>query len=333
MEVVRGVHQIKIPLPDMPLDHVNVYLIEGEKGNMLIDAGWYTPEALSILEEELRKNGFTLNDITQIVVTHLHPDHYGMAGKIREISGAKIALSAIETGMLDSRYINFEILIKEMLRFFRTNGVPKEELPKISESSLPAREFVIPTTPQIKLKDKSKISVDSFQFKAILTPGHSPGHICLYEPKRKLLFSGDHVLPQITPNVGLHPQSGENPLGDFISSLKSLMNLDVSFVFPGHGPVFNGLKQRIEDLLYHHEQRKTNIADILRGEMKTGYAVAEKIPWMTDYGDACNFQDMNFMDKRLAVMETLSHLQLLVVEGKAKKTVKNDINYYSLNLR
>ena len=312
----------------MPLDHVNVYLIEGEKGNMLIDAGWYTPEALSILEEELRKNGFTLKDITQIVVTHLHPDHYGMAGKIREISGAKIALSAIETSMLDLRYINYDVLIREMLRFFRTNGVPKEELPQLSEASLPAREFVIPTTPQIKLKDKQKLSVDPFQFKAILTPGHSPGHICLYEPNRKLLFSGDHVLPQITPNVGLHPQSGENPLGDFVNSLNSLMNLDVSFIFPGHGPVFNGLKQRIEDLLYHHEQRKTAISDVLQGEMKTGYAVAEKIPWMTDFADTSSLQDMSFMDKRLAVMETLAHLQLLVAEGKAKKVIKNDTTFY-----
>lgn len=328
MEIVQGVHQIKLPLPGGTLDHVNVYLIEGDKGNLMIDAGWNTPEAFSTLKEGLRTKGFDFKDISQIVITHLHPDHYGLAGKIRELSGAKVALSEIEARMLDSRYINIAVLLREVSRLLRANGVPQGELPQLSKASLPALEFVIPTKPDVKLKAGQKVSVDPFEFTALLTPGHSLGHICLYEPKRKFLFSGDHVLPEITPNVGLHPQSGENPLGDYINSLKSLTKLEINFVFPGHGPVFSGLRQRIEELLYHHEQRMRAIVKVIQDGMKTAYQIATEIPWIPD-DDAVSFQDLAALDRRLAVLETLAHLQLLVTEDKVKRVVKNRTSFYS----
>lgn len=327
MELVQGIHQIKIPLPVGALDHVNVYLIEGKKGNLMIDTGWNTPEAFSTLKEELRNSGFDFKDISQIIVTHLHPDHYGLAGKIRELSGAKVALSGIEAGMLDLRYVNLDVLLKKVLHLLRSNGVPQSELSQLSEASLPVRQFVIPALPEIKLKAGEKISIEPFEFKVLLTPGHSPGHVCLYEPKRKFLFSGDHVLPEITPHIGLHPQSGKNPLGDFLNSLKGLMELEVNFVFPGHGPAFSGLGQRIEELLYHHERRKSAVVEVTQDEMKTAYQIATEIPWMPD-AEAISFQDLAAWDRRLAVMETLAHLQLLVSEGKVGEVVKDDTKFY-----
>ena len=328
MEIVQGVHQIKLPLPGGTLDHVNVYLVEGDEGNLLIDAGWNTPEAFSALKEELMTKGFEFKDISQIVITHLHPDHYGLAGKIRELSGAKIALSEIETHMLNSRYVDMTPLLSGVTRLLRSNGVPESELPQLSEASLPAREFVIPASPDVKLKAGRKVSVGLFEFEVLSTPGHSPGHICLYEPKRKLLFTGDHILPDITPNVGLHPQSGGNPLGDYLNSLRDLKKLEVTFAFPGHGSVFNGLRLRIEDLFYHHEQRKSAIVRVIQGEMKTAYEIAEEIPWVPGAEDV-SFQDLLAFDKRLAVLETLAHLQLLISEDKVKKAAQDGTNFYS----
>lgn len=328
MEIVQGVHQIKLPLPGGTLDHVNVYLVEGDEGNLLIDAGWNTPEAFSTLKEELRTKGFEFKDISQIVITHLHPDHYGLAGKIRELSGAKIALSEIETHMLNSRYVDMTLLLSGVTRLLRSNGVPESELSQLSEASLPAREFVIPASPDVKLKAGRKVSVGLFEFEVLSTPGHSPGHICLYEPKRKLLFTGDHILPDITPNVGLHPQSGGNPLGDYLNSLRDLKKLEVTFAFPGHGSVFNGLRLKIEDLFYHHEQRKSAIVKVIQGEMKTAYEIAGEIPWVPGADDV-SFQDLLAFDKRLAVLETLAHLQLLISEDKVKKAAQDGTNFYS----
>ena len=327
MEIVQGVHQIRLPLPEGALDHVNVYLVEGSKGNLLIDAGWNTPEAFSTLEHELKSEGFDFKDIIYIIITHLHPDHYGLAGKIKELSGAKIYLSEIEARMLDLRYVHMSVLLDEVSRFLRSHGTPRNELPQLSEASLPVSQFVIPTNPDIKLKPDQKISVEPFKFKAFLTPGHSPGHICLYEPQRKFLFTGDHILPNITPNIGLHPQSTENPLGDYIASLNVLKELEVSFVFPAHGSVFSGLGQRIEAILYHHEQRMKDILEVIQDGAKTPYEIATQISWIP--GDtAVSYQNLSPLDKRLAVMETLSHLQFLTSEDKASKTVKDGINFY-----
>ena len=332
MEIVHGVYQMKLPLPGGPLDHVNAYLIDGSQGNLLIDTGWNTPEAFSALGEDLKSNGFDFSDITQIVITHLHPDHYGLAGRIKELSGATLALSEIDARLLDRRYVNMSILLEEVSHLLRANGTPQSELSQLSQASMPARQFVVPAKPDRKLKAGQKVSMDPFEFKVLLTPGHSPGHICLYEPERKFLFTGDHILPDITPNVGLHPQSGANALGDYIDSLKSLMDLEVSFVFPGHGSVFSGLRQRIDVLLGHHQQRMTDMLNVIRDDPKTAYQIATEIPWVPDEG-GINFQDLPPLDRRLAVLETLAHIQLLATEGKVNEVVRNRISLYRATSR
>jgi glyoxylase-like metal-dependent hydrolase (beta-lactamase superfamily II) len=327
MEIVQGVHQIKLPLPAGALDHNNAYLIEGSNGNLLIDTGFDTPEAFAALRDGLRFSGFGFKDITQIVVTHIHPDHYGLADKLKQMSGAKVSLSEVEAKFIDSRYVKTDALLKKVRSLFKSNGVPEEDLTELSDASMAVRKFVGVVPPDIKLKNGDKITIDSSEFKVVLTPGHSPGHICLYEPKRKLFFSGDHILPDIFPHVGLHPQSGENPLGDFFNSLEMLANLEVSFIFPGHGSVFSGFKLRLGDLYRHHEQRQLAIKRIIEDDMKTAYQIATEIPWMPG-GEAVSFDKLSAFDKRLAVMETLAQLKLLMIEGKAEKVVKENIDIY-----
>lgn len=327
MEIVPGVHQIKLPLATSPLEHINVYLVEGSEGNLLIDTGWNTPESFSTLRDELRGSGFGFKDISHIVITHIHADHYGLAGKLTQLCGAELYLHQTEAELIDSRYVSTENSLEEMERHLHRNGVPQNELPLLTKASMWMRQFVGVALPKIRLSGGETISLGSFELEVLWTPGHSPGHICLYEPKRKLLFSGDHILPEITPFIGLHPQSTENPLGDFINSLKSLEKLKANFVFPGHGPVFSGLGQKIWEILHHHEERKAAILRVIRDELKTAYQIAERIPWMPDQGGV-TFQDLNPWDKRFAVLETLAHLQLLLVEGKVEKVIENDIVFY-----
>jgi glyoxylase-like metal-dependent hydrolase (beta-lactamase superfamily II) len=327
MEIVQGVHQIKLPLPAGAVDHNNAYLIEGSNGNLLIDTGFDTPEAFAALRDGLRFSGFGFKDIAQIVVTHIHPDHYGLADKLKQMSGATLALSDVEAEFINSRYAKTDALLKKVKSLFKSNGVPEEDLTELTEASMAVRQFVGVVPPDITLKNGDKITVDSSEFKIVLTPGHSPGHICLYEPKRKLLFSGDHILPDIFPHVGLHPQSGENPLGDFFNSLEALANLEVSFIFPGHGSVFSGFKLRLGDLYRHHEQRQLATKRVIENDMKTAYQIATEIPWMPG-GEAVSFDKLSVFDKRLAVMETLAQLKLLMIEGKAEKIVKENIDTY-----
>ncbi len=328
MEIVQGVHQIKLPLPaGTALDHINAYLIEGSQGNLLIDTGFDTPEAFGALRDGLRNSGFGFKDINQIVVTHIHPDHYGLADKLKQMSGATVAFSEIEEKLIESRYVKTDSLLKEVRLIFKRNGVPEDDLPELTEAALAVKQFVGLVSPDIKVKNGDRISTGSSELKVFLTPGHSPGHICLYEPKRKFLFSGDHILPDIFPHVGLHPQSGENPLGDFFDSFESMAKLEVNFIFPGHGSVFSGFKLRVGELFHHHEQRQLAIMKVIRDDPKSAYQIAIEIPWMPS-GEAVKFEKLSIFDKRLAVMETLAHLKLLIIEGKAEKIAEEDTDLY-----
>jgi len=330
MEIIKGIHQLKVPFPQGIPGDINVYIIEGDDGSIMIDSGWDTQEALGTFGEGLKADRLRLRDIKTIVITHIHPDHYGLASKIRKLCGAKVAMERVEAGLIDSRYKDFNELLKKVEEDVKRNGVPPAESPNFRDASLWMNQYVAPEPPDILLDDGDKISNGSFEIQVIKTPGHSVGHICLYEPRKKLLFSGDHILYDTTPHVGLNPQSGDNPLGDYISSLQKLKNLRVSFVLPGHGPIFNSLSLRVEELLRHHEDRVGQIVRALdKGSQMSAYQMAHEITWMSEEGSIA-FEDLAPWDRRLAIMETIAHLKLLAVEGKVGNVDMNGVCLYLL---
>jgi len=144
VEIIRGVHQLKIPIPETSTEYINVYIVEGDEGNLLIDTGWNTPNAFDSLKQQLRDSGFGFKDINQIVVTHVHPDHYGLAGRLTQLSGAKLALHEAEIDLIDSRYVNLSKLLQEMKGYFRRHGIPEKDLSIIQKASLWTKELVVP---------------------------------------------------------------------------------------------------------------------------------------------------------------------------------------------
>jgi glyoxylase-like metal-dependent hydrolase (beta-lactamase superfamily II) len=327
MQVLNGVHQIKSPCPGDESWYTNVYVIEGGDGHILVDSGWDSQESLWALQEGIKAANLKLRDITKIVITHIHPDHYGLSSKIKQICGAPVAIHRIDAGFISPRYKDFADLIRKTEDMLRQNGVPDNELPQLKEASLWMNKYVTPDAPEVKLEVGDTISNDSFEFEVLWTPGHSPGHICLYERERRFILTGDHVLYDTTPHVGINPQSGDNPLGNYISSLKKLERLKVNFILPGHGPMFNALGLRIEKILQHHEERKRAIMQALRDGLKTAYEVAQQIPWMANEGRS-SFQDLEVWDKRMAVTETLAHLKLLIEEDRVGNVDMDSASLY-----
>jgi glyoxylase-like metal-dependent hydrolase (beta-lactamase superfamily II) len=327
MRVLNGVHQIKSPGPGTGSWATNVYVIEGGDGHIVVDAGWDSQESLWALQEGLKATLLKLRDIRQVVVTHIHPDHYGLSGKIKQICGAQVAMHRIDAGFISPRYKDFAELVEKTEQLLRQNGVPQDELPELREASLWMNKYVTPDSPDVMLEDGDTISNDSFHFEVLWTPGHSPGHICLYEKERKFILTGDHVLFETTPHVGFNPLSGDNPLGDYVDSLQKLERLKVYFVLPGHGPVFNALGLRTEKILEHHEHRKRAIMKSLHDGMKTAYAIAQEIPWMTDRGGTA-FRDLQVWDRRMAVTETIAHLRLLTEEGRVANVDMDGASLY-----
>ncbi len=326
-EVTPGIHWLKIP-SDLPgvttMPRVNAYLIQGEDGYILIDVGWNTTKAFDSLQKQLAEIGVNIKDISRIVLTHVHPDHYGMAGRVKQLSGASMVMHEIDREVIEPRYIKMDQLLEQTEHCLLINGVPLDEALDLRNATVGLEQYVIPIYPDFTFRGGETITTDMFTFKVLWTPGHSPGHICLYEPEKKILISGDHILPKITPNIGLHPQSNENPLGRYIDSLNNMKKLDAELILPGHEHPFTRLRPRIDEIIQHHEQRNQEILTAVKAETQTAYRIAREIPWAEGVG----WQGLPPFHKRMAIFETLAHLELMVANHQIEKISRDSIIYY-----
>lgn len=327
-EIIPGIHQLKIPIPNNPLGNTNVYLVQGDSEYLLIDTGWNSEEALQSLQKQLNELGLEIKDITQIIVTHAHPDHYGLAGQLRQLSGAKISLHQLEQEHLAPRQLNdMEEFFRQSQKWLQSHGAPDDELPVPWAASAGARRHPVPALPDITLQGGEIISIGVFSLQVLWTPGHARGHICLYAPTQKVLFSGDHILPTITPHISLQNQSGLNPLGDFYNSLNMVKQLDVRLVLPAHEHIITDLATRVDEIIEHHEQRIAEMLVTIKAKPKTAYQISSEITWMPSLGGV-SFQNLTPWDKRMATAETLAHLEAMRVDGKVEQSQRDGIIYY-----
>ena len=258
-EVRPGLWSIPVPLPHNPLRYVLVYALECAGGIALVDAGWNTEEAWEALCGGLGQVGAGLDSVRAVLVTHIHPDHYGLAGRIRETSGAWVGLHPADAAVLPGRYEDVDELLGRMNALLRACGVPELELEELSSASMMIRQLVQITRPDRLLDDGDMVPVGGRELRAVWTPGHSPGHLCFYDASERLLLAGDHVLPRISPNISVHAQQRPNPLAEFLDALRKVRALDVDEVLPAHEYRFRNLASRVYDLLTHHAERLDTI--------------------------------------------------------------------------
>ena len=325
-EVLSGLYQLKVPIPDNPLGWVLPYLIPGDDGYTLVDCGWNTEEAFAALEQELRELRLTFNDIKRLLVTHVHPDHYGLAGRIKEVCGAEIIIHQRERDFIRSRYRDPQQLLARVATWLAEQGVPREEVEELQQSSMPARNWVVPAEPDAVLWGGETIDFGMYKFEVYWTPGHSPGHICFYDRAQRVILTGDHVLPTITPNVSLHPQQTGNPLGDYLASLERLQPLEVEQVLPAHEYSFTDLQGRLKGIVEHHHERLDTMVGIIaeRGRA-TSYDVASNLMWTIG-----TFDKFSSWMRRAAISETLAHLEYAVYEGRLRQVREGGIQKYEL---
>ncbi|HEX3980830.1 MAG TPA: MBL fold metallo-hydrolase, partial [Acidimicrobiales bacterium] len=254
VEQVRpGLWSIPVPIPNNPLRYVLVYALELDGGGVaIVDAGWNTDDAWNALKSGLEEAGGSIGDVRSVLVTHIHPDHYGLAGRVRDESGAWIGLHPDDAAMLQARYVEVDDLLARMRELLEFCGVPAATLPDLNMASMMIRDQVALAEPDVLFEDGKDVEVPGWDMRTVWTPGHSPGHVCFYSEAHRLLLSGDHVLPRITPNIGVHTQQIPNPLGDFLESLLKVHNLDVEEVLPAHEYRFSNLRGRVDDIISHH---------------------------------------------------------------------------------
>jgi len=310
-------------MTDHALKYINAYLIEGDDGYTLVDCGWGLPEVLHTLESALDDLGKHVDQIAWIVATHFHTDHYGMAGTIAELSGAKVMMHPADWAILDTRFRHIEAELHRRDGWLASNGFSLEGYATEDRGRLFARRFTL-KPPDRNLADGDELSIGNHRFRVVWTPGHTPGHICLYDDERKLLLSGDHVLPRITPHIGYWSAIDGDPLGTFLESLRKVAALGAKSALPAHREPIDDLPGRIEELLAHHAERETQILNVLTGRV-TGTEVASQLTWRRNLS---RFDDLPASERSFALVETLAHLEHLRAAGTVEKIQEAGVYRY-----
>ncbi|MGW3283083.1 MBL fold metallo-hydrolase [Streptomyces sp. NPDC001002] len=320
-----GVRSIKVPIPDNPLGHTLVYVVDTDRGPVLIDTGWDDPASWDTLAEGLAGCGTSVGEIHGVVVTHHHPDHHGLSGKVREASGSWIAMHAADTAIVRrTRETRPGRWFSYMTNKLITVGAPEEHVAPLRNaaprSTLPG---FAPALPDREIVPGELLDLPGRRLRAIWTPGHTPGHVCLHLeeahpaqlPGHGRLFSGDHLLPEITPHIGLYedPDDGTitDPLGDYLDSLERIGRLAPAEVLPAHQYTFTDGPGRVRELLDHHEERLTGLRALLV-EPLTPWQVAERMEWNRPWAQ------IPYGSRNIAVSEAEAHLRRLVKLGRAE---------------
>ncbi|HEX6513259.1 MAG TPA: MBL fold metallo-hydrolase, partial [Chloroflexota bacterium] len=252
--------------------------------------------------------------IHSILPTHAHPDHTGMANGIREQSGAEIYLHASELGFIDYRRSDSssELLHGWLLRY----GVPPDEAADMVARVREGDKATPALKPTRVLEGGEEVAVGSYRFEAHWTPGHTPGHVCFYEPERRMLMSGDHILQDVAPNVSLQPFTDENPMPGYISSLQWMADMPIEVTLPGHGSPFPSPRERALALVSHQLDRQAHLRTLLTKQPQTAWQLAEQV-WADSKPNT--WRDFQPRLRRNAMATLAAHLELLVGRGEAER--------------
>ncbi len=319
-EIGTHLYKIEIPLPRNPLRALNSYAIKSPERNLIIDTGWNQQECMDAMQAGLKKLRIDIRK-TDFFITHVHTDHLGL------VSSLVTDTSTIYFNQSEADRIKSGISPDDFMTFAGLNGFPEKELQRIADTH-PGWKFRAegPLSFHI-LKEGDTLRVSDYVFHCVETPGHSKGHMCLYEPRKKILVAGDHVLGDITPTITLWSNDW-NPLKEYLQSLDKVYQLDIDLVLPGHREVFRSPKERIQELKDHHRKRLDEIIAILGKGRKNAFQVASQMTWDIVY-DSWDLFPVS--QKWFATGEAISHLKYLEEDGVVRKEVRRQKIIYSLN--
>jgi glyoxylase-like metal-dependent hydrolase (beta-lactamase superfamily II) len=269
---------IHIPIPNPMFEGaLNVYVIAGDPLT-LVDTGLGTPEALAALEEELAKHSLRLDDVRQVLLTHKHADHIGLAADIQERSGATVYIHEDDwpgVADLDQRHEEYLPLV---IRRLQQAQVPEAEIEKLRKFLGPGKRWAR-QTPAEKLRDGDTFTISGQTLEVIHTPGHTQGCACFRYGRH--LFTGDHVLPTISPNIGAGELRRTGMVQRYLDALDRIATYqtDGLVALPGHGGAFSNLAERCGQLKQHHLDREEKILSVLaEGDSpKSVYEIAQQL--------------------------------------------------------
>jgi glyoxylase-like metal-dependent hydrolase (beta-lactamase superfamily II) len=324
--VVPGVHRIPLPIPSSGLHAVNAYVIDSPGGPVVVDSGWAMPDTEKALAKALGTLGHRLDDIAGVLVTHAHWDHYSQALALRTAFGTRVRIGRGERVSIEA-YDPGNGLHPYQVEMLRHCGAP-DIADRLASWEATRSDWDMPHSgPDAWLDDGEQIALGARRLDVFATPGHTRGHVVLREAAAGLLFAGDHVLPHITPSLGLETVPEPKPLRSYLDSLRLVQDMPDTLLLPAHGPVTGSVHTRVDELLAHHEQRLDEAAGHVRAGAGTAYEVALAIRW-TRRGR--KLEDLDLFSQMLAVLETDAHLDLLADQGVLTAAEEGGVRHYAL---
>jgi glyoxylase-like metal-dependent hydrolase (beta-lactamase superfamily II) len=321
-KILPGLHRVVVPLPGNPLKEINSYVLTSRDRNLIIDTGMKRPECQEVLEAGLDEIGVDL-ERTDFIATHLHADHAGLISTLIR-SGARAYMGTLDAQVMK---INFADISKTipLSEYAIRSGFPAEEV-RTSLHNHPGNKYSSETrVAYIPLEGGETFEVGGYRLEVVATPGHTNGHIALYEPDKKLFFSGDHVLGDITPNIQAWSDD-HDPLSVYLQSLSQASELDVDLCLPGHRSLIEDCGKRIGELVEHHRLRANEAISILTGDRKTAYQTASEMSWDIV---ARSWEDFPIMQRWFATGEAIAHLRYIEGKGMIERELVDGQVLYS----
>ncbi len=320
-KIMDNIYKIEVPMNNA-LTCLNAYLILGRGGrNLLIDTGFDRDEPYRVVTEALRSFNASMEN-TDIFLTHMHPDHAELAGRLAG-ENTKVYIGAADAALLNDRHRTFDVRLREP----KSKGFPADVIIDYERIHALKTPFSLHGgCVYTEVRDGDILEYGGYKIRCIDCAGHSPGQTCLYIAEKKLLFAGDHILYDITPNVSAWVD-GQNPLEAYIKNLEKLKALDMEIALPAHRGITCGPKERIDQIIVHHNERLEEIIDALShsGSMNP-YEIASKLTWNTP----CTWDELPPFQKYSAVGEVFAHLSYLMSRGRVERDIKDGIYIYKI---
>ncbi len=314
-----GIHLIPAPLPFRSPAWVNTYAIEAGDGLLLLDCGTDWEPGRNALRTGFQSLGLEETAVHTLVVTHLHPDHVGMSSRLVREWGCRFVMHERASKFVD-RYNDTPGYVERLTRIGRTHGVPSSVLTTVSGQVGARADYM----PMIDPPDHTVVEGDEIDLGSgrklgvIFTPGHDSAHICLRDSKTGIFFSGDHVLPRISPVIMWDEGLGD-PLGDYLASLQKLVEMNMGVTYPAHGTLIDQGDERARQILLHHHRRLLDMAELIHEMDSTAWEVMLQ-----------SFRpNLTPMEARLAFLETVSHLEHLHLMGRLQIRDQAGVTFFT----
>lgn len=302
-----GMWRLPVPLPGHSVGHVNVYAFVDGTDVLVVDTGW--AGSFAALGELLARIGARIDDVRRVVTTHVHVDHCGLAGTLRDRVGARVAMHTLDAALLPSRYFDRKPYVEATVAWARAVGLPPDGEAFALSQVATLSTHVAPFAVDDELLDGERIPFGRWELEALHTPGHTPGHCCFHERATGALLTGDHVFPGIRASPTYRPQSPADPVGDYLSSFQRLRRLRAASVLPGHQRPFDDLDRRLDELAAYHRRRLRGLHAALATSAMTVYEVCAHL------SRSRAWHERPWRSRLSSVGETYAHLRHLERHG------------------